>query len=71
MVISTLDRLDILPKIKCCFFYSAKESIFCKLIFKIKLSVREDIKKEVKRLGTIAKGRLGGKTVTQDTPLNR
>lgn len=37
----------------------AKESIFCKLIFKIKFSVREDIKKEVKRLGTIAKGRLG------------
>lgn len=63
MVILMFDRFDILLNIKCCFFYLVKELIFCKLIFKIKFFVREDIKKEVKRFGMIVKGCFGGKIV--------
>ena len=47
------------------FLYPANESTFCKLMLKIKfkLSVREDIKKELKKVGAIAIGRLMGKAV--------
>lgn len=61
-LLRSLKRLTFYQRINV-FLYPANESTFCKLILKIKLSVREDIKKEVKRLGMIGKSRLEGKAV--------